>query len=637
MQSNWQGLADLLSASDTSAAAPPDPRPAQEPGLITSQSARRQAAQQGRLTSAWKQLYSYGLAAPDPGTVRKVQDKWVPPQDNFMLEGRFAQARDIAETLADRHLTKAVRALKPGTAPDSLGWTTETWRALYQNAAVQPIFKELLVQYATGQCGSIAQDLINSSRMIPLYKDAQGSSLRPIAIPTLWQKAFGRATVEQYRPVLRHAAAPSQFAAMTSDGGAKLAATTMAAANNLTGERLLLRTDIQNAFNEIHRHVVYEALSYATPVLAASQYAWLSRPTHAVLDSHTSANIVMSTTGIPQGDPLSSLAFAVALARPIAALQQDHPDDSAVAYADDVLLLAGPERAHIFLNTWQTLIAEMGLKINAFKLVIWSPAGQPIPPRLREACPQAQYTTEGMVICGVPVQAEGGLPEDEAAVLGPPRFSEVFLGQVRRKFARRLAALSALMDAQGPASIATHLAFQVLRVNLQHSFTHLFRVCSWGILAPWAAQLQTDILEWIQTTLHCPLPEGPPRLILALPLRHAGLGILDLQNEAALHFVQGALALSDHGRLSLANMDSWTADVAAAIGYLEARAGINVEDLVAGKPTHKQGRLVWLAFYDSLATRRNTESAWLSPPPGDPATKRLQTQVGSFFSSQWPV
>ena len=51
-------------------------------------------------------------------------------------------------------------------------------------------------------------------------------------------------------------------------------------------------------------------------------------------------------------------------------------------------------RAHIFLNAWQTLIA--GPQDQGSKLVIWSPGGQPIPPRLREACPQAQYTTEGI-------------------------------------------------------------------------------------------------------------------------------------------------------------------------------------------------------------------------------------------------
>ena len=85
-----------------------------------------------------------------------------------MLEGRYPQPRDAAELLADRNLTKAVRVLKPGTAPDSLVWTAEIWRALLQNQVTQPILKELLVQYATGQCRSLAQDLVNSSRMIPL-------------------------------------------------------------------------------------------------------------------------------------------------------------------------------------------------------------------------------------------------------------------------------------------------------------------------------------------------------------------------------------------------------------------------------------------------------------------------------------
>ena len=123
-------------------------------------------------------------------------------------------------------------------------------------------------------------------------------------------------------------------------------------------------------------------------------------------------------------------------------------------------------------------------------------------------------------------------------------------------------------------------------------------------------------------SLSLSLSAGPSRRILSLPLRHAGLGILDLQHEAALRFVQGALALSDHGRLNLSNMDSWTADVAVSIGYLETTARINVEDPVAGKPTHKQGRIVRLAFYDT--------------PLGEPAMRRLQTQAGLAWFTASP-
>ena len=65
--------------------------------------------------------------------------------------------------------------------------------------------------------------------------------------------------------------------------------------------------------------------------------------------------------------------FVQILARPIAALQSDEPESRAVAYADDVLLMAAPDRAHVLLNTRQDLIARMGLKINATKLVVRNP------------------------------------------------------------------------------------------------------------------------------------------------------------------------------------------------------------------------------------------------------------------------
>ena len=47
----------------------------------------------------------------------------------------------------------------------------------------------------------------------------------------------------------------------------------------------LCLSDIRNAFNEIRRHSVYEALSYSNPLLVATQFAWLSRPTLAALDN----------------------------------------------------------------------------------------------------------------------------------------------------------------------------------------------------------------------------------------------------------------------------------------------------------------------------------------------------------------
>ena len=253
------------------------------------------AAQHGRLTSAWKQLFSFGIAPPTSDTREKLQVKWRPPSAAFQLEGRFLQPQEAGTVLGPAAIRQANRGLKHGTAPDALGWTTETWLALTRRPETLPVFQEVLLQYVTGHSGGLAQDLINASRMIALYKDARGASLRPIAIPTVWRKVIGRATVGHFRDVLRHAAGEFQYAAMTPDGGARMAAATRWQAQ-ASQDRVFVRTDIQNAFNEIARQSVYEALSHASPLLAATQFAWLCRPTVAVLDNP----LPLTTSSLPQ-------------------------------------------------------------------------------------------------------------------------------------------------------------------------------------------------------------------------------------------------------------------------------------------------------------------------------------------------
>ena len=412
---------------------------------------------------------------------RRSKAKWKLPHPDYQLEGRFLQPSEVSVFLDLPAVQQATRTLKSGTAPDALGWTSESWKTLVLRPELLPVFRELLLQYVTGHCGSYAQDLVNASRMIPLYKDGRGESLRPIAIPTVWRKIVGRATVTHFKDVLRHAAGTSQYAAMTPDGGAKLAAATRWQAHSHP-DHVFVRTDIHNAFNELQRPSVYEALSFASPLLAATQYAWLSRPSMAVLDHYQGNHQLLSTTtGIPQGDPLSSLAFAITLARPLQELRDTHPDASAVAYADDVLL-DGPEPSiHRVLNDWHHLIGAMGLRLNPDKTTVWSPALTTLPPRLAEACPNATFTSEGLLLCGIPVDVLDELPPEGAFPLGRPTFTQTMLERLRRKLQIRLGALAALIDALGPSSPALHLAIQILRVNLQSSFVHVFRAVSWGI------------------------------------------------------------------------------------------------------------------------------------------------------------
>ena len=521
----------------------------------------------------------------------------------------------VPAILSEATIRQANRGLKHGTAPDALGWTTETWVTLCRRPELLPVVREILLQHITGHSGGLAQDLVNASRMIALCKDSSGESLRLIAIPTVWRKVVGRASVTHFRDVLRHAAGDFQYAAMTPDGGARMAAATRWQAQT-HHHRVFVRTDIQNAFNEIGRHSVYEALPHASPVLAAMQFAWLSRPSVAVLDNPAATNDFL----------VSSLAFAVALARPLRELRADFPDAGAVAYADDVLLDSQEEDIHRVVNAWHTLVSSLDLRLNPDKIAVWGPSLVAIPPRLMEACPAATFSRDGIVICGVPIEGASSLPEDHGQPLGTPTFTQAFLERLRHKLQLRLRALAAVADALGPSSSAAHLAVHILLVNIQTAFVHIFRACHWTVVHEWAGQLQTDVSTWLSEFLQCPLGGPASQLTLSMRLRFAGLGILNFQYEAALHFVQGALALNDNAALSLGNSETWSYEVGRAIAFLERSSGIDVETVAAPKPPGRQGREIRKHFYEAMAKQLHDMVPGLVPTGKDAPSLSLHVR-----------
>ena len=111
-------------ASDTEPACSP-PR---VPGLLTPQDANRllQAGRQGRLTTAWKQLFSYGVAAANATTERLFLQKWLPaPLFPAEVPGRYLSAAESRDLLPEAAIQQAAKTLPKGSAMDSLGWSHE--------------------------------------------------------------------------------------------------------------------------------------------------------------------------------------------------------------------------------------------------------------------------------------------------------------------------------------------------------------------------------------------------------------------------------------------------------------------------------------------------------------------------------
>ena len=257
LQSEWDSLLASLQPDGSSPENPPAVPPRQ-PGLLTDKDCKRllRAGRQGRVATAWRQLFSFGLAPANDTTQKLIESKWLPaPLFPDQLRGTFLSPADAKDLLTDERLLQVSRTLQAGSSTDALGWTHESWRSLLQLPHGRRLVREMLTLYACGEIGHEGEDLLNASLLIPLYKNNKADAVRPIAVPSVFRKAYSRASLARHRGALSEATGPHQYAAMTRDG-ARLIATHLRRHREASSNVVYLRTDIHNAFNEMDRQKV---------------------------------------------------------------------------------------------------------------------------------------------------------------------------------------------------------------------------------------------------------------------------------------------------------------------------------------------------------------------------------------------
>ena len=630
LANDWGLLLQAIS-EDTDPREPPPTAP-RSPGVLTADDHARllRAAKQGRLTTAWRQLYSYGVAAANDATQTLLQQKWIPaPAFATERHGHHMTPADAHDLLSADRLLKATRTLPHGSATDVLGWTHETWQMVHKQPHGQQLHREILTLYATGELGREATDLINSSLAIPLKKNTPGTSLRPIAVPTAFRKVYARVCVMRFRAELKEASGPFQHAAMQADGCRSIALALRDSRAPGEADRFFLRTDIHNAFNQANRQATLDSLATAHPVLQASQYAWLRHPSHAFLPAWQGGRRHLTTdVGIPQGDPLSSLAFTLLLAAPLQAINS--PSVMAVAYADDVVLVATPDAMPETLPMWQRLLEPLGLTLNLDKLQLWNPDGLHVPQEMRETFPNLSYCEQGFRICGLPLDK---LDDQDPLADGPcgtDTFTQTFLNESREALQQRLRVLATFVLHHGPHTEALHVATHILRVNLAARCVHLYRFCPRDIIHEWAAQITADLHDWLHVIVGLPPLTPQAHLFLHVPLAHGGLGIPHPQHEAALHFLQATLPIV--AELPIAERErtrAWN-HTQQAFEYLNRIAGSDLREALHSSLPHRQGHMLRVTFYEALARQMRDTAPWMQLPG-------LPVSVDAEISWRWQV
>jgi hypothetical protein len=292
---------------------------------------------------------------------------------------------------------------------------------------------------AAGRITERVAETLTTGRLMAMAKPERG--VRPIAVGEVLLRLVGRAIGRQLREQFQQSLQPFQFGVATP-GGCEAVVHGVRAHLDVHPDHVLLQTDVENAFNCIHRTAIFSELRERMPQLVPFFRATYGFEGRLVYVREAGPVIVPSATGVHQGDALSMPFFALGSAPVLREMASMVPEVLA-AVADDCTLLGPPVPTRAAIDVYSSEMERIGCAVRMGKCAMWGPSGLPADLDLPE---------------------EMERPEEEVVVLEVPIGSEAFtIAAVRAKLeihVQHLDTLPQLQDSQ--VALSPH-AYEVLR------------------------------------------------------------------------------------------------------------------------------------------------------------------------------
>ncbi len=240
---------------------------------------------------------------------------------------------DLAKLVKDR--------LSNGAAPGYSGWTGELVLALIDDEECLDGLSVLIEDIINGNLSAAERDYIIPSSLLPARKGKDG--VRPLAMREAFYKLAGHYCLSLVSDDLPPLFEPLQLA--FSRGGTERAAHLLQARLELGGpDTVLIKTDVRNAFNEIHRsHFMSKLFTkpVLSPVWRLAYWAYSQPSSLFLIDQGKLVDTLLSRDGVQQGDVLSCMLYAVGAHDNYVKSLGSNSGVSGLAVVDDFYLL-GP-------------------------------------------------------------------------------------------------------------------------------------------------------------------------------------------------------------------------------------------------------------------------------------------------------
>ncbi|KAL0210137.1 hypothetical protein P9112_010221 [Eukaryota sp. TZLM1-RC] len=205
---------------------------------------------------------------------------------------------------------------------------------------------------------------LRSSRLTALVKNSK-MDVPPIAVSESLHNIFSACCLSRFNEKAKKILLPFQYGINTTDGvSSAIFATDVLFRQNESN--VCMSLDFSNAFNSLSRRSIHGALLQYMPELIP--YFQSTYCTYSNL--HFGNNILSSSSGVKQGDPLGPLLFCLAIHPILLQIQEMFPSLKMIAYMDDVVLIGDLDIVKKATVCFKALFTKIGLDLAWPKLKI---------------------------------------------------------------------------------------------------------------------------------------------------------------------------------------------------------------------------------------------------------------------------
>jgi hypothetical protein len=283
-------------------------------------------------------------------------------------------------TFSRGEVDKAIRRLPPDTCTGSSGWSNRAIMAVALTSGKTAEFEGGLTRIfnqafaGTLHKGVVALWVTCRAALIP----KPDGSWRPLGMGECFYRLMGRVAIKSYSAEVGKELAPLQMCVGVSGGceiAARMADLAMLLPEDNNERVCAMQLDISNAFNEMPRGKVAEAvLEYAPKLMRWFRLFYGETSDLRMFDGEI---VGQSATGVRQGDPMAMLLYAVgfqavlirirSLVTRLQAETESKIPTGVVSYADDTTVYAGTSVAEKAVIPIQEIVEEHGMRMNVQK------------------------------------------------------------------------------------------------------------------------------------------------------------------------------------------------------------------------------------------------------------------------------